>query len=123
MTDQIDFFDERNVGPEARRLAFCFNVSARMVSQDRNPLSHAEALFRTTTGLETVPAFNRDEENYLKLTLIETAAIRDRGDAFSLDELREAANLLYLDAREMSLIRSAEKPADLGKADLGKPGL
>lgn len=106
MSDKIDFFEEINVGPAARRLAFCFNISARMLSQDGNPLSHAQALFRETTGLESVPAFNVDEQNYLKLKLIETAAIRDQGNTYSLDELRKAANVLFLDARNMDLIRS-----------------
>jgi hypothetical protein len=103
--DKIDFFDDSNVGPAAKRLAFCFNVSARMVPQDGNPLSHAAELFRASTGMDSVPFFNEDERGYLKLKLIETAAIRDQGQVFSMEDLHDAAKVLYLDAREMNLIR------------------
>ncbi|TAL31931.1 MAG: hypothetical protein EPN97_10255 [Alphaproteobacteria bacterium] len=104
MADKIDFFDEGNVGVEARRLAFCFNVAARMVPQDGNPLSHAEQLFRVTTGLDKVPGFNCDEQNYLKLQLLQVAAIRDQGRTYSVDDLADAANVLYLAAKDMNLI-------------------
>jgi hypothetical protein len=105
MAEKIDFFDTSNVGVEARRLAFCFNVAARMLSQDGSPLSQAAALFQRSTGLDETPPFNDDEIRYLKLKLIETAAIRDRNESFSIDELEEAANALYLGAKEMNLIR------------------
>ena len=123
MVDKIDFFDESKVGVEARRLAFCFNVSARMVSQDGNPLSHAEQLFRVTTGLDSVPIFNCDEQNFLKLRLLEVAAIRDQGQAFSIDDLAESANVLYLAARELNLISDSKecRPRD-GDRHLSFPG-
>lgn len=105
--DKVDFFDDKKVGAEARRLAFCFNISARMVSQDGNPLSHAEELFKASTGLDTVPLFNDDERNYLKLKLFETAAIRDQGKVFSVSDLDDSANVLYLAAKEMNLIRGS----------------
>lgn len=121
MVEKIDFFDEYNVGPAARRLAFCFNVSARMVSQDGNPLSHAEELFKASTGLDAVPAFNSDEQNYLKLKLIETAAIRDQGQMFSMEDVRDSANVLLLAAKEMNLIRRDDKPRD-SERHLSFPG-
>jgi hypothetical protein len=105
MVDKIDFFDDSKVGPAAKRLAFCFNISARMVPQDGNPLSHAEELFKTSTGLDAVPFFNSDERNYLKLKLFETAAIRDQGHVLSIDELDDSAKMLYLAAKDMNLIR------------------
>lgn len=105
MVDKVDFFDSANVGEEAKRLAFCFNVSARMVVQDGNPLCYSEALFKASTGLEAIPAFNKDEQAYLKLKLIETAAIRDRGEIFSVEQLAEKAQLLHLAAKEMGLIQ------------------
>ena len=104
MSDKIDFFDDRNVGPEARRLAFCFNVAARMVSQGANPFQHAEQLFRRTTGLERVPEFNPDEQRFLKLQMLEMAAIRDQGQTVDVEDLGDAANVLWLAAREMNLI-------------------
>jgi hypothetical protein len=110
--EKIDFFDEEMVGPEARRLAFCFNVSARMVPQNGNPLSHAEELFKASTGLEEIPFFNKHEETYLRLNFLEVAAIRDQGQTFSVDELTEAANVLFLDAKDMNLVRRYEGPPD-----------
>lgn len=104
--DKIDFFDDRNVGAAARRLAFCFNVAARMASQDGDLLAHAENLFKASTGLDTVPLFNDDERNYLRLQLFETAAIRDQGKVFSIADLDDSANVLYSAAKEMNLIRS-----------------
>ena len=50
MVSKIDFFDMNNVGPEAKRLAFCFNLSARVPPPGDSPLAHAERLFRETTG-------------------------------------------------------------------------
>ena len=112
MVDKVSFFEEDNIGPEARRLAFCFNISARMVPQDANPLSHAEELFKSTTGLESVPFFNEDEENFLKLNFLKTAAIRDYAQTYSSEELEEAANVLYLEAKSMSLVRRYDGPED-----------
>ncbi len=105
MVGKIEFFDNSNVGDDARRLAFCFNVSARMIVRDGNPLSYAEELYKTSTGKNVIPAFNEDEQEFLKLSLVETAAIRDRGEIFSIDNLAEKASLLHLAAPEMGLIR------------------
>lgn len=105
MSLKIDFFDERKVGPEAKRLAACFNLSARISSRDGNPLSYAEDLFTETTGLAAVPAFNGDEENYLKLKLVETAAAINAGSLYSVADLDEAADVLIRTAQRMKLIR------------------
>jgi hypothetical protein len=105
MTLKIDFFDESKVGMEARRLATCFNLSARISSHDGNPLSHAEDLFTETTGLAAIPAFNDDEENYLKLKLVETAATINAGNLYSVADLDEAATVLIRTAQGMKLLR------------------
>lgn len=101
----IDFFDDRKIGLEAKRLATCFNLSARMHPRDGNPLAHAEDLFTAMTGLAVVPQFNEDEENYLKLKLVETAAILNEGNLFSMRDLDEASEVLHQTARRMKLIR------------------
>jgi hypothetical protein len=108
MVEKVEFFNSENVRDEAKRLAFCFNVSARMVVQEGNPLSYAEALFKASTGMDAVPPFNKDEQAYLKLKLIETAAIRDRGEIFSVEQLAEKAQLLHLAAKEMGLIQDED---------------
>lgn len=105
MALQIDFFDDKNVGLEAKRLATAFNLSARMHPRDGNPLSHAEDLFTEMTGLAVVPQFNRDEENYLKLKLVETAAILNQGSLYSMRDLDEAAEVLHKTAIGMKLLR------------------
>lgn len=101
----IDFFDEKNVGLEAKRLATCFNLSARMQPQAGNPLAHAEDLFTEMTGLAVVPRFNDDEEKYLKLKLVETAAMLNQGQLRSMRDLEEAADVLHRTARRMHFIR------------------
>ncbi len=105
MALEIDFFNDKNVGLEAKRLATCFNLSARMTPRDGNPLGHAEDLFTATTGLAVVPQFNDDETNYLKLKLVETAAMLNQGNIHNMRDLEEAADVLHKTARRMSLIR------------------
>jgi hypothetical protein len=105
MTKITGFFEEKNVGPEARRLAFCFNLSARMNSNDGNPLTFAEDLFTASTGLVEIPRFNEDENNYLKMQLAETAAILNHGLLTSVADLEEATEVLRDTARRMKLIR------------------
>lgn len=105
MSKITGFFEEKNVGPEARRLAFCFNLSARMNSTDGNPLTHAEDLFTASTGLAAIPQFNDDENKYLKMQLAETAAILNRGNLNSMADLEEATEVLRQTARQMKLIR------------------
>lgn len=104
MALDIPFFDEKNVGLEAKRLAVCFNLSARMQSRDGNPLSHAEDLFTKMTGLAVVPQFNADEQNYLKLKLVETAAVLNQGSLYGTRDLDEAAGVLHETARGMKLL-------------------
>jgi hypothetical protein len=99
------FFEEKNVGPEARRLAFCFNLSARMNSTDGNPLTFAEDLFTASTGLVEIPQFNDDENSYLKMQLAETAAILNHGLLKSVADLEEATEVLRDTAKRMKLIR------------------
>lgn len=101
----IDFFDDKNVGLEAKRLATAFNLSARMAPRDGNPLAHAEDLFTAMTGLAMVPQFNEDETNYLKLKLVETAAMLNQGSIKNLKDLDEASEVLHQTARRMKLIR------------------
>ena len=102
---EIVFFDDSKVGLEAKRLATCFNLSARMTPRDGNPLAHVEDLFTAMTGLAVVPQFNSDEENYLKLKLVETAAILNQGSIHSLRDLDEASDVLHRTAKAMKLIR------------------
>ena len=99
------FFNEANVGVEARRLAFCFNLSARMESKDGNPLTHAEDLFTASTGLAAIPRFNDDENKYLEMQLAETAAILNRGNLHNIADLEEATDVLRKTARNMGLLR------------------
>lgn len=110
MVGKIEFFNSNNVGDDARRLAFCFNVSARMVMRDGNPLSYAEDIYKSITGEDSIPAFNADEQEFLKLSLVETAAIRDRGEILSVESLGDKASLLHLAAKELGLIRKAATP-------------
>jgi hypothetical protein len=105
MSKITGFFDDKNVGPEARRLAFCFNLSARMESKDGNPLTFAEDLFTASTGLAMIPRFNDDENNYLKMQLAETAAILNRGSIKSVADLEEATDVLRNIAKRMGLVR------------------
>lgn len=119
MLGKIEFYNHNNVGDDARRLAFCFNVSARMKVRDGNPLSYAEELYQLSTGKVMVPAFNDDEKLFLKLSLVETAAIRDHGEIFSMESLAEKAAMLQLAACEMGLI-CRDAPAKPG-ASAKKP--
>jgi hypothetical protein len=105
MSKITGFFDEKNVGPEARRLAFCFNLSARMETKDGNPLTHAEDLFTASTGLAAIPIFNDDENKFLKMQLAETAAILNRGNLHCMADLEEATDVLRSTAKRMGLIR------------------
>jgi hypothetical protein len=105
MTKITGFFNEENVGPEARRLAHCFNLSARMNSKDGNPLTFAEDLFTASTGLAAIPRFNDDENKYLKMQLAETAAILNHGNLHSVADLEEATEVLRQHAKRMGLIR------------------
>jgi hypothetical protein len=105
MSKITGFFDEQKVGPEARRLAFCFNLSARMNSDDGNPLTHAEDLFTASTGLAAIPQFNDDENKFLKMQLAETAAILNHGNLDSIADLEEATDVLRGHAKRMGLIR------------------
>ena len=105
MSLEIGFFDEAKVGLEAKRLATCFNLSARMPPRDGNPLGHAEDLFTQMTGLAVVPQFNDDEENYLKLKLVETASEVNKGSIYSMRDLDEAAGVLHATAKSMKLLR------------------
>lgn len=103
--DKIDFFDQAKVGLSARRLAFSFNVAARLFPQDDDPLPQAEKLFLSTTGLDKVPEFNKDEVNYLRLKLVETASILGEGRSTSLRQIQEAGAVLFMKAQISNLIR------------------
>ncbi|HYD17098.1 MAG TPA: hypothetical protein VEF76_01300 [Patescibacteria group bacterium] len=105
MALDIGFFDMDKVGNEAKRLATCFNLSAAMTPRDGNPLGHAEDLFTQMTGLAVIPQFNEDEQNYLKLKLVETAADINRGSLQNMRDLEEAAGVLHATARQMKLLR------------------
>jgi hypothetical protein len=105
MSLNIGFFDDAKIGLHAKRLADCFNISARMGLREGNPLAHAEDLFTASTGLAAIPVFNDDEEKYLKWKLVETAAALNGPNIRNLSELEEAADVLHRTAKRMKLIR------------------
>jgi len=111
MADKIDFFDDSRVGAEARRLAHCFNLSARMVRPGGNPLAYVAELFRESTGLDTVPSFNDAEVAFLRLTLAETAAMRAPAGSMTLQEIEEEGELLFKLAEGMQLVRKTGEPS------------
>lgn len=102
LPEKIEFYDDKKVGHPARRLAAAFNTVARAFPEE-DPIPQAEKLFLSTTGLREIPAFNDDEINYLRHKLIETAAIQGR--VSSLEELRQAANQLFMEAEIRNIIR------------------
>ena len=101
----VGLFDDNKVGLEAKRLADCFNLSARMAMREGNPLAHAEDIFTASTGLAAIPEFNEDEEKYLRWKLVGTAAMLNKENLHNVDHLVEAADVLHRDARLLKLIR------------------
>lgn len=79
MTDphKINYYNDKNVGSEVRRLAFCFNLAAETYL-DRDAgllLRKGKEMFTATTGKESLPQLlNDDEISFMRLQFLKLAA-------------------------------------------------
>ena len=103
MNIQLDGFDSSNVGDLAKRLAWSFNIAAHMGS-GANPLEPVESIFKGTTGLDSIPSFNEDEQKYLELKLVEFTALVNHGRLYGISDLSDEAQVMKNTAYAMNLI-------------------
>lgn len=88
----------------AMTLAECLTLSAQLTGYEANPLSQAEKLFKSLTGLAAIPALTPDEMNYVRKKLVYTAAITIPKRPLPRREISHEAEVLFNLAREMHLV-------------------
>ena len=70
-----------------------------------------EKLFLSTTGLKEVPDFTSAEVDYLKLKLLETAALKSNDNLYGTGDLAQATQRLIRTAEGMNLLKVKAAPA------------